>query len=270
MCKRLLVLLFVLGFVSSASAGLVHEWLFENNLLDTSGSGNHGTASGDPQFVERIQYWGGDPYYQFDYGGTCMYFDGDDKVEDLTANNLPVDNGSGGSPAYSINLWVTYGSPGNPSPPGSGIRAVAGWGQDVDRQGRYVTARDNNVNYYVNGDDLQGVNYYFQQWWQMITITHEGTADGGAASVAMTKIYRDGALMAQHATQQHTATVQQVCAGYLASAVDDYFVGYLDDFRIYDHVLSQQEMDDLLINIPEPATIALLGLGGLALLRRRS
>ena len=44
------------------------------------------------------------------------------------------------------------------------------------------------------------------------------------------------------------------------------FHGAIDDVRIYNTALSQEEIAAL---IPEPVTIALLGLGGLALLRRR-
>jgi len=44
------------------------------------------------------------------------------------------------------------------------------------------------------------------------------------------------------------------------------YYGLMDDFRIYDHELTQAEIMAL---VPEPATICLLGLGGLALLRRK-
>ena len=43
--------------------------------------------------------------------------------------------------------------------------------------------------------------------------------------------------------------------------------GIYDDFRIYDHVLTSAEVQALLV--PEPSSVALLGLGGVALLLRR-
>ena len=46
------------------------------------------------------------------------------------------------------------------------------------------------------------------------------------------------------------------------------FDGELEDFRIYDRALSAADVAELSV-IPEPATIALLGLGGLALIRRK-
>ena len=46
----------------------------------------------------------------------------------------------------------------------------------------------------------------------------------------------------------------------------DSFHGKMDDFRIYDNALTQAEVAAL---VPEPTTIILLGLGGIALIRRK-
>lgn len=51
---------------------------------------------------------------------------------------------------------------------------------------------------------------------------------------------------------------------------DGFFGGSLDEVRIYDRALSEAEASYLLTGcVPEPTTIALLGFGGLSVLRRR-
>ena len=50
------------------------------------------------------------------------------------------------------------------------------------------------------------------------------------------------------------------------SSVYGYFIGLLDDMRIYNHALTQQEITAL---IPEPTTISPLPVGGLTLLPRK-
>ena len=51
------------------------------------------------------------------------------------------------------------------------------------------------------------------------------------------------------------------------TASGDFFEGQIDDVRVYTHMLTPEEI--LAIYIPEPGALTLLGLGSLALLRRR-
>ena len=52
-------------------------------------------------------------------------------------------------------------------------------------------------------------------------------------------------------------------------AVTRSYPGQFDEIRVYDYALSSGEVSDLYAYTPEPATIAMLALGGLSLIRRK-
>lgn len=105
--------------------------------------------------------------------------------------------------------------------------------------------------------------------WQHVA----GTYDGGMMRLW---VWKPGdALHSEIASTAKTGTIAvdptvTVAIGNngpgLPGGLSKTFHGAIDDVRIYNAALSQEQMVAL---IPEPATIALLGLGGLALLRRR-
>lgn len=47
------------------------------------------------------------------------------------------------------------------------------------------------------------------------------------------------------------------------------FTGLIDDLRIYDHALTEAEVESLYQSIPEPGSVLLVALGGLAMIARR-
>jgi len=56
--------------------------------------------------------------------------------------------------------------------------------------------------------------------------------------------------------------------GAQSDTLGNYFLGDIDELRIYSRALTADEISTL-YTIPEPATLSLLALGGIALLRKR-
>lgn len=69
-------------------------------------------------------------------------------------------------------------------------------------------------------------------------------------------------------TIDDVTTNAQMNFGYSEYWNDLHYEGMIDEVRVYDRVLNPAEIAEL--SIPEPVTLLLLGLGGLALLRKRS
>jgi hypothetical protein len=101
------------------------------------------------------------------------------------------------------------------------------------------------------------------------------TVDSTGANSVLTVYYQDD-LSTSPTVQSQTfnlngtvasATVDANFAiGSLSTGTSNGWIGYLDEVRMSDTVLAQ---DDLLAVVPEPATMGLLAMGGIALLRRR-
>jgi hypothetical protein len=235
----LIVLVILLGCITgSTNASLVAQYQFEGNANDSSGNGYNGTFMGDAKTVTDAQR------------GQVLNLDGiDDYVDCGTGPAI-----TGISP-FTVAAWIKTSNTSHSA---------------------IVTQRDpsNNSGSYGFGLVDQGRSqiYVYDGGYGFLFQSGTGVTDGTWHHVAAVRtnstdgeLFIDGNIVA---TSSGTAiSLQQVLVvigrGYTGSY---FFNGLMDDVRIYDNALSQEEVRQL---IPEPATMLLVGLGGILLRRKR-
>jgi len=101
------------------------------------------------------------------------------------------------------------------------------------------------------------------QWLHMAGVYNPGEA---------MELYLNGELQVTKTTDvpasQHSNNSTSVFIGHRPACGDCGWYGALDEVRIYNEALTQAQIQAVMA-IPEPATMLMLGLGGLALIRRK-
>jgi hypothetical protein len=156
-------------------ATLISEWKFEDNLNDSSGTGNEGTAMGSVEYVPGM-------------AGKAIRLAKGNPVVKEGAVGLPL----GATNSWSMNLWVRLSEAPTALAYLGGFGPVMSVGAGTAR-GLLAFEGPQNNGIYVWGNSLDtstGVPYPLNRW-AMITISHDGS-DG------RTQVYLDGVLIGQN------------------------------------------------------------------------
>jgi len=244
MCRKLMYLIsfvLVLSIAGNVSANLVAHWKFDDGsgttAQDSSGNGYDGTLLGGPKWVSG------------QIGG-ALEFDGtDDYVE------LPIGSLISSLTSSTFATWVDFSNEG-----GAWQRILDfGTGMTVNM---FLTPRigtNGAMRFAItiggSGDEDQTTApATLPSGWHLVVLTIN--ADENIHS-----LYLDGELAAQNTTARHTPSTlgetNQNWLGRSQYAADGFFDGRLDDFRIYDRVLTPRQIEDLFNGIPPEFTKAL-------------
>lgn len=304
MFKKLFCLLAVLAIASVANAGLVANWNFNDgtsaNVSGYAGTAADGTlvngasivalgpqgygdgteAPGSRSYNGILQLWGAN-YQYMDCGGSGT--DGWKYTPWPPVGGGQVPWGVG----WTVSAWFRVRH--NPEWTGKQLQAIVSTGSQRPEADILFTLQRNYSNAEVciatssieNWEGMHGTSPSMEDHnWHHVVATYaplgqwSGTLD----------LYVDTVLEASWAgwwsgNAQNPAWDLWVggTPSNLNSDGNPFFRmnGYIDNVYIYDEALNSQQVSDLYGNqddpryVPEPATIALLGLGGLALLRRK-
>ncbi|MBX2852996.1 MAG: LamG domain-containing protein [Phycisphaeraceae bacterium] len=236
---------------SASAATIVHQWSFDGNLNDSSGNGNTGVLTNVDGVTPAT------PVYVAGQSGQAISIAANEGVLNNAATGLPT---TAATDSWSMNVWLKLDNP-----PAS-LNYFGGFGGNTNNVGPGFdgTARGYlnfgaGVYFWGSSRDLNsGPAYIVDGQWHMYTITYN-------ADTSRMITYLDGAGVGSGdvALEDAPANVQ---IGNLANMWNSNFVGSVDEFTIWSGELAFKEVVSL---VPEPSSLALLGLGGLVMLRRR-
>ena len=224
----LVCLVFALGLVLTSAANaadpnLMGWWRFDGDALDTSGNERHGTLHGSPQFGPGVF-------------GQALEFE-------ANPDYVTIDGYKGvlGTHAFSITAWVKTANPAN-------IEQIVHWGAHVG--GQRVEFRINSTRLRIShgNGNVQGNTDLIDDEWHHVAVT---VIDNATASSGDVTFYVDGEDDTMESTDPDgwdivaNATLD-VTIGWRPTQQDRPFIGSIDDVRIYDKVLTQEEVQAIM------------------------
>ena len=262
----------------SVQAAQVAHWQFEGDFQDSSGNGNHLTPINSPTFIPAIAPFGTQAVELV--ASSSQY----------GVNTSP--NGLDFTTSYSVSGWVKAPLQGSSGHRGIFRRGTSGSRADLEIYVQNGASPANQLVVAHNRNSGVSQAFDFTSFTPMpndvtyhLTVTYDGT---------VARAYYDGVEQAfiqgydnvtpailPNFTPGNNVLAQpllspsyQVRVGSVPD-LSSFFTGDLDEFQVFDTVLNQIEINNLILfnateppPIPEPATGWMLGLGGLLMLRR--
>jgi len=202
------------------AAGLVARYEFEGNTNDISGNGLHGTVMGNPTFVAGKV-------------GQAISLDGFNDYVEITGYK-----GILGPNAVTVTAWINTTNTGT----GATSNAIVGWGPNVDGQRFGFRIDDSRLRTEHAGGNVQGDSYVADGRWHHVAVTVQENATVSYPEVIL---YLDGYDDTRPSTDPDPYNITaalDVSIGRRPASNDRYFIGLLDDVRIYDRALTAEEI----------------------------
>ena len=225
MCKKLTYLLafvFVLGVAGNASAELVGQWKLDEGggttAMDASGNGNEGTLEDDPEVVDG----------QF---GQALALDGS-RVAIPASDTLTGDLFQG---TFTLSAWINPKRTGNTWQQIFRAMIVADTSNDtlfINNDGR-LSWRGRVNAAWAGGMCETAAGVVSADEWTHAAVTGDGTNF---------RVYVNGELSQESAFQTTDGSNTMYYIGGDPPTTGESYSGAVDDLRVYNHVLSQDDV----------------------------
>jgi hypothetical protein len=200
------------------SVGLFAYYALENNTDDSSGNGHDGVAVGDPVYVEGPANM-----------GMAMEFDG--------AGGQYVDLGTlhpSRTGAFSVSLWARWNGPSGFWQGLMGKRnswAAADMVWDLE-----ISLENDTLYVHRHSGETVAMDPLVEGEWTHVAATYDGTT---------ARLYRDGVLASSGPFTLGPKKDAALVFGAVEADGGNPFNGALDEVRIYDDVLTEEEVLEL-------------------------
>lgn len=200
------------------SNGLVGWWNLNGSVNDTSGNNNNGTNNGATATTGQNGQVNG----AYSFNGTSSLI------------SLPNAAAISGNNPYTLSAWI---QPTDITISNHGILGWGAWGT-INGVTAFRTQNEGGINglrmYWWNNDLAGSAPSLADGRWHHVLTEFDGSTRS---------IYVDGALIASDNPPVHNAVAADVNIGRTDGA--EYFVGSIDDVRIYNRALSASEVQAL-------------------------
>jgi len=201
--------------VEPGAAGLQAHYEFEGNTNDSSGNARNGTAMGSPTFVTgKI--------------GQAINLRGLNDYVEITGYK-----GILGSNAVTVTAWIRTSR--------TDTGTIVGWGPNVDGQRFGFRIDDGRLRIENAGGNLQGDTNVNDGGWQHVAVVVQQNATISYPEVILYLNGLDDTMPTTDPEVFNLTAGEDVSIGRRPSDNDRFFNGQVDDVRIYDRALSQEE-----------------------------
>jgi len=232
MCRRLICLvslILVLGAAGNARAELVGHWRLDGDAADSSGRGLDGQITGSPNWVDGKV-------------GLAMEIDGDDWIE--IPGTSAADGYAGLSGEVTWTVWLKTSNSGAINSlmtlgPAGAAHVQGNRSINIEAAGD-IMIRAHSVGALTS---LRSTATVADGEWHHVAVTIAFETSGDNDTM---KLYIDGDLASGYETtdvnvNQHSGPAADFIMA-LGARGNTPFVGLIDDARVYDHVLSEEEI----------------------------
>jgi len=199
-----------------SNVGLVAHYEFEGNANDSSGNGLHGTAVGDPIFVAGKV-------------GQAISLDGIGDYVEITGYK-----GILGPNAITVTAWINTIS--------TETGEIVGWGPNIAGQRFGFRINANRLRMEHQGGNIQGDTNVNDGEWHHVAVTVQENATISYPEVILYLNGKDDTRPGTSPNAFALAADQNVRIGSRPSNDATFFMGQIDDVRIYDYALSDAEV----------------------------